>query len=347
MITSRGYAALSAKAPLVPWKFDRRSLGNHDVKIDIHYSGICHSDIHQAREEWGQAIFPMVPGHEIAGIVSDVGSSVTKFKIGDPIGVGVFVDSCRNCSSCKSGDENYCEKNMTATYNDRERDGITPTYGGYSNNFVVQEDYAVLIPKNLELSGVAPLLCAGITLYSPMKLWNVNSKSNVAIMGLGGLGHMGLKFAKALGARVTVLSHSATKEKDAYRMGADNFLLSTDSDALVNLKSSFDLIFNTVSAEHDINIYLNTLKLNGTVVIIGLPGKPFSVNAGILLGARRSMAGSMIGGMKDLQEMIDFCGEQNILSDVEIVEPAYINEAFARTVASDVRYRFVVDARKF
>lgn len=194
---------------------------------------------------------------------------------------------------------------------------------------------------------MAPLLCAGITLYSPMKHWNVNSKSNVAIMGLGGLGHMGLKFAKALGARVTVLSHSAAKENDAYRMGADNFLLSTDSDALLNLKNSFDLIFNTVSAEHDINIYLNTLKLNGTVVIIGLPGKPFSVNAGILLGARRSMAGSMIGGMKDLQEMIDFCGEQNILSEVEIVEPAYINEAFTRTVASDVRYRFVVDATKF
>lgn len=347
MIPSRGFAALSARAPLAPWKFDRRSLGDRDVKIDIQYSGICHSDIHQAREEWGPAIFPMVPGHEIAGIVSAVGSLVRKFKIGDPIGVGVFVDSCRKCASCNSGDENYCEKNMTATYNDRERDGITPTYGGYSNNFVVHEDYAVLIPKNLELSGVAPLLCAGITLYSPMKHWNVNSKSNVAIMGLGGLGHMGLKFAKALGARVTVLSHSAAKENDAYRMGADNFLLSTDSDALLNLKNSFDLIFNTVSAEHDINIYLNTLKLNGTVVIIGLPGKPFSVNAGILLGARRSMAGSMIGGMKDLQEMIDFCGEQNILSDVEIVEPAYINEAFTRTVASDVRYRFVVDATKF
>ncbi|GDX22279.1 alcohol dehydrogenase [Actinomycetes bacterium] len=347
MIPSRGFAALTARAPLAPWKFDRRSLGDRDVKIDIQYSGICHSDIHQAREEWGPAIFPMVPGHEIAGIVSAVGSLVRKFKIGDPIGVGVFVDSCRKCASCNSGDENYCEKNMTATYNDRERDGITPTYGGYSNNFVVHEDYAVLIPKNLELSGVAPLLCAGITLYSPMKHWNVNSKSNVAIMGLGGLGHMGLKFAKALGARVTVLSHSAAKENDAYRMGADNFLLSTDSDALLNLKNSFDLIFNTVSAEHDINIYLNTLKLNGTVVIIGLPGKPFSVNAGILLGARRSMAGSMIGGMKDLQEMIDFCGEQNILSEVEIVEPAYINEAFTRTVASDVRYRFVVDATKF
>ena len=347
MITSRGYAALSAKAPLAPWTFDRRSLGDRDVKIDIHYSGICHSDIHQAREEWGKAIFPMVPGHEIAGIVSEVGSSVRKFKIGDPIGVGVFVDSCRKCASCNSGDENYCEKNMTATYNDLERDGITPTYGGYANNFVVHEDYAVLIPKNLELSGVAPLLCAGITLYSPMKYWNVNSKSQVAIMGLGGLGHMGLKFAKALGAHVTVLSHSAAKEKDAYWMGADNFLLSTDSEALISLKSSFDLIFNTVSAEHDINIYLNTLKLNGTVVIIGLPGKPFSVNPGILLGARRSMAGSMIGGMKDLQEMIDFCGEKNILSDVEIVAPAYINEAFTRTVASDVRYRFVVDARKF
>lgn len=347
MNLTRGYAALSAKAPLTPWRFERRDLGSHDVKIDISFSGICHSDIHQAREEWGKAIFPMVPGHEIAGIVSEIGASVTKFKIGDHIGVGVFVDSCRNCASCRSGDENYCEKNMTATYNDVERDGVSPTYGGYSNIFVVNEDYAIAIPKHLDLAGVAPLLCAGITLYSPMKHWNVNSKSKVAIMGLGGLGHMGLKFAKAMGAHVTVISHSEKKKDDAFRMGADSFFVSTDPENLTQLKSSFDLIFNTVSAEHDINLYLNTLKLNGTIVVIGLPGKPFSVNAGTLLGARRSMAGSMIGGMKDLQEMIDFCGEKSILSEVEIVAPEQINQAFTRTVASDVRYRFVIDASKF
>jgi len=347
MTNARGYAALTAKSPLQPWQFSRRNLGNCDLKIEIHYSGICHSDIHQAREEWGSAIFPMVPGHEIAGIVSEIGNSVSKFKVGDRVGVGVFVDSCRNCANCRSGDENYCEKNMTATYNDRERDGLTPTYGGYSNNIVVDENYVVSIPANLALSGVAPLLCAGITLYSPMKFWKVRPGTKVAIMGLGGLGHMGLKIAKAMGAHVTVLSHSGNKNDDAYQMGADDFYATNSPEVLKGLKGKFDLIFNTVSAEHDINLYLNTLNLNGTLVILGLPGKPFSVNAGVLLGARRSMAGSTIGGMRDLQEMINFCGENNILSEVEIIDPEYINQAFTRTVASDVRYRFVIDALKF
>ena len=347
MTNARGYAALTAKSPLQPWKFSRRNLGNCDLKIEIHYSGICHSDIHQAREEWGSAIFPMVPGHEIAGIVSEIGNSVSKFKVGDRVGVGVFVDSCRNCANCRSGDENYCEKNMTATYNDRERDGLTPTYGGYSNNIVVDENYVVSIPANLALSGVAPLLCAGITLYSPMKFWKVRPGTKVAIMGLGGLGHMGLKIAKAMGAHVTVLSHSENKKNDAYQMGADDFYATNSPEVLKGLKGKFDFIFNTVSAEHDINLYLNTLNLNGTLVILGLPGKPFSVNAGVLLGARRSMAGSTIGGMRDLQEMINFCGENNILSEVEIIDPEYINQAFTRTVASDVRYRFVIDALKF
>ncbi|MEI7454287.1 MAG: NAD(P)-dependent alcohol dehydrogenase [Actinomycetes bacterium] len=347
MTNARGYAALTAKSPLQPWQFSRRNLGNCDLKIEIHYSGICHSDIHQAREEWGSAIFPMVPGHEIAGIVSEIGNSVSKFKVGDRVGVGVFVDSCRNCANCRSGDENYCEKNMTATYNDRERDGLTTTYGGYSNNIVVDENYVVSIPANLALSGVAPLLCAGITLYSPMKFWKVRPGMKVAIMGLGGLGHMGLKIAKAMGAHVTVLSHSENKNDDAYQMGADDFYATNSPEVFKGLKGKFDLIFNTVSAEHDINLYLNTLNLNGTLVILGLPGKPFSVNAGVLLGARRSMAGSTIGGMRDLQEMINFCGENNILSEVEIIDPEYINQAFTRTVASDVRYRFVIDALKF
>lgn len=347
MTNARGYAALTAKSPLQPWQFSRRNLGICDLKIEIHYSGICHSDIHQAREEWGSAIFPMVPGHEIAGIVSEIGNSVSKFKVGDRVGVGVFVDSCRNCANCRSGDENYCEKNMTATYNDRERDGLTPTYGGYSNNIVVDENYVVSIPANLALSGVAPLLCAGITLYSPMKFWKVRPGMKVAIMGLGGLGHMGLKIAKAMGAHVTVLSHSENKKNDAYQMGADDFYATISPEVFKGLKGKFDLILNTVSAEHDINLYLNTLSLNGTLVILGLPGKPFSVNAGVLLGARRSMAGSTIGGMRDLQEMINFCGENNILSEVEIIDPEYINQAFTRTVASDVRYRFVIDALKF
>ncbi|CAB5066057.1 MAG: alcohol dehydrogenase catalytic domain-containing protein [Actinobacteria bacterium] len=347
MTNARGYAALTAKSPLQPWQFSRRNLGICDLKIEIHYSGICHSDIHQAREEWGSAIFPMVPGHEIAGIVSEIGNSVSKFKVGDRVGVGVFVDSCRNCANCRSGDENYCEKNMTATYNDRERDGLTPTYGGYSNNIVVDENYVVSIPANLALSGVAPLLCAGITLYSPMKFWKVRPGMKVAIIGLGGLGHMGLKIAKAMGAHVTVLSHSENKKDDAYQMGADDFYATISPEVFKGLKGKFDLILNTVSAEHDINLYLNTLSLNGTLVILGLPGKPFSVNAGVLLGARRSMAGSTIGGMRDLQEMINFCGENNILSEVEIIDPEYINQAFTRTVASDVRYRFVIDASKF
>ena len=347
MTNARGYAALTAKSPLQPWQFSRRFLGIYDLKIEIHYSGICHSDIHQAREEWGSAIFPMVPGHEIAGIVSEIGNSVSKFKVGDRVGVGVFVDSCRNCANCRSGDENYCEKNMTATYNDRERDGLTPTYGGYSNNIVVDENYVVSIPANLALSGVAPLLCAGITLYSPMKFWKVRPGMKVAIIGLGGLGHMGLKIAKAMGAHVTVLSHSENKKDDAYQMGADDFYATISPEVFKGLKGKFDLILNTVSAEHDINLYLNTLSLNGTLVILGLPGKPFSVNAGVLLGARRSMAGSTIGGMRDLQEMINFCGENNILSEVEIIDPEYINQAFTRTVASDVRYRFVIDALKF
>ena len=347
MLKTRGYAATTAGAQLAPFDFERRDPRAEDVVIEITHAGICHSDIHQAREEWGKAIFPMVPGHEIAGIVSEVGSSVRKFKIGDPIGVGVFVDSCRKCASCNSGDENYCEKNMTATYNDLERDGITPTYGGYANNFVVHEDYAVLIPKNLELSGVAPLLCAGITLYSPMKYWNVNSKSQVAIMGLGGLGHMGVKFAAALGADVTVLSHSPGKKGDALAMGAHHFVDTSSEAAFAECAGTFDVILNTVSAELDINKYLNLLKLDGTLVVIGLPGKPYAVHVGSLLSGRRSIGGSMIGGIPELQDMLNLCGEKSIVSDVEVIKADYINEAYERTVASDVKYRFVIDAKTF
>ena len=347
MTQTRGYAALEAKAPLIPYEFQRREIGPLDVGFTVEYSGICHSDIHQAREEWGPALFPMVPGHEIAGRVTKVGDQVTKFKVGDAIGVGVFIDSCRQCSNCARGLQQYCLEGMTGTYNGYERNSKNIAFGGYSNYFVIDESYAVHIPTNLDLSGVAPLLCAGITLYSPIKHWRVGPGSKVAVMGLGGLGHMGVKFAVALGAEVTVLSHSANKESDARAMGAHNFVVTNKEEWQKDLTKKFDLILNTVSADLDLEPYLNTLATDGTLVIIGLPGKPYSVNAGTMLNGRRSIAGSMIGGMPELQEMLDFCGVHNILSDVEVIEPSYINEAYERTVASDVKYRFVIDARKF
>lgn len=342
-MNTRAYAALSAEAELVPYQFDRRELGAHDVALDIAYSGICHSDIHQVREEWGPALFPMVPGHEIAGTVSKVGSSVTKFKVGDLIGVGVFVDSCRICENCKDGLQQYCLEGMTGTYNGYERDGKTVAMGGYSNYMVINEDYAVHIPANLPLEGVAPLLCAGITLYSPIKHWNVGPGKKVAVMGLGGLGHMGVKFAVAMGAEVTVLSHSPKKEADARAMGAHHFVSTQDSGVFTAHEKEFDFILNTISAEIDINLYLSLLKLDGTLVVIGLPGKPYAVQVGSLLGARRSIGGSMIGGIPELQEMLNFCGTHNIVSDVEVIKPNYINAAYKRTVASDVKYRFVID----
>jgi uncharacterized zinc-type alcohol dehydrogenase-like protein len=344
---SRGYAALSAGSTLVSHEFDRRDLGVHDVALDISYSGICHSDIHQVAEEWGPAIFPMVPGHEIAGIVTSIGASVTKFSVGDKIGVGVFVDSCRTCSSCVQGLQQYCVEGMTGTYNGLERDGKTVALGGYANNFVINQDYAVNIPDNLPLEGVAPLLCAGITLYSPIKHWKVGPGMKVAVMGLGGLGHMGVKFAVAMGAEVTVLSHSPSKKEDALAMSAHHFVSTKEASALVPLVKSFDLILNTVSAELEIGDYLNLLRLDGTLVVIGLPGKPYQVHAGALLNGRRRVAGSMIGGIAEMQEMLNFCGEKSIVSDVEVIKASYINEAYKRTVASDVKYRFVIDAATF
>ena len=343
----RGLAALEAKSQLVAHEFTRRDLGSHDVGLSISFAGICHSDIHQAREEWGPAIFPMVPGHEIAGIVTSIGSSVTKFKVGDRIGVGVFIDSCRTCANCTSGLQQYCLEGMTGTYNTLERDGKTVAYGGYSNGFVINEDYAVHIPENLALEGVAPLLCAGITLYSPIRKWGVTKDSKVAVMGLGGLGHMGVKFAAALGAEVTVLSHSSAKKVDALAMGATHFVDTSSPNALDPLKKSFDLILNTVSAPLDINLYLNLLKLDATLVVIGLPGEAYAVNPGTLLDGRRRLAGSMIGGISEMQEMLDFCGEHSIVSDVEVIQADYVNTAYERTVASDVKYRFVIDGNSF
>ena len=339
----RGLAALIKNAPLTPYSFTRRELLPNDVAIDIKYAGICHSDIHQVREEWGGARFPMVPGHEIAGVVSAIGSSVSKFAVGDLIGVGVFIDSCRDCSSCNQGLEQYCEKGMTPTYNGVERDGVTPTMGGYCDGYVINESYAVKIPAGLDLAAVAPLLCAGITLYSPLKHWKAGPGKKVAVMGLGGLGHMGVKFAHALGAEVTVLSHSPSKEADARQLGADHFVVTSDPAQMKLNKRKFDLILNTVSAEHDINDYLSLLTTDGTLVVIGLPGVPFAVNADSLLSGRRSMAGSMIGGIAELQEMLNFCGEKNIVSEIELISADYVNTAYERTVKSDVRFRFVID----
>ena len=344
---TKGYAVKSAKALLESFEFERRELRPRDVALDIYYAGICHSDIHQAREEWGPAIFPMVPGHEIVGKVIEIGSQVSKFKVGEVIGVGVFIDSCRKCSSCNIGLEQYCVEGMTGTYNTLERDGKTVAQGGYSDKFVIDEDYAVHVPSNLDLPGVAPLMCAGITLYSPLKNWNAGPGKKVGIMGLGGLGHMGLKFAHALGAETTVFSHSPEKVSDAKTMGADHFVVTKDMKSLSKLNMSFDLILNTVSADLDLDPYLQFLKLDGTLVVIGLPGKPYAINAGTLLGQRRSLAGSMIGGIAQLQEMLNFCGQHNIVSDVEVIKSDYINKAYDRTVASDVKYRFVIDAKSF
>jgi uncharacterized zinc-type alcohol dehydrogenase-like protein len=340
----KGLAALTAGAKLTPYEFDRRDPGTHDVAFTITHAGICHSDIHQVREEWGPALFPMVPGHEIVGIVSSIGSSVTKFKVGDRIGVGVFIDSCKKCEPCKRGHQQYCDEGMTPTYNGYERDKTTLAMGGYSNAFVINEEYAVHIPSHLDMAGVAPLLCAGITLYSPIKHWKVGPGKKVAVMGLGGLGHMGVKFAAAMGADVTVLSHSESKRSDALRFGAKEFLVIKSEDDLKPLRRSFDLILNTVSAMVNLNAYLSTLKIDGTLVVIGLPSGPYAVSAGALLDGRKSIAGSMIGGMPELQEMINFAGEHNIVSDVEVINADYVDTAYERTVASDVKYRFVIDA---
>ena len=344
---SRGLAVESATSPLKTFEFDRRELAATAVALHVQSTRLSPPDIHTARGEWGSVYYPLVPGHEIAGVVTSVGASVTKFKNGDLIGVGVFVDSCRNCENCLQGLQQYCLEGMTGTYNSLERKSGEQTRGGYSNNFVINEDYAVHIPKNLALEGVAPLLCAGITLYSPIKHFNVGAKTKVAVMGLGGLGHMGVKFAVAMGAEVTVLSHSAEKKSDALKMGAHHFVCTKDEGALSSLKKTFDIILNTVSAELDINEYLQTLKLDGTLVIIGLPGKPYAVHAGVMLEGRRSMTGSMIGGVSELQEMLNFCGDKNIVSDVEVIKADYANTAYDRTVASDVKYRFVIDASSF
>ena len=343
MISALGYAAKSAHSPLAPFSFQRRVPGAQDVAIDIKFCGICHSDIHQARDEWGGSIFPMVPGHEIAGVVSRVGSSVKKFKVGDRVGVGCFVDSCRTCSPCKEGLEQYCEQGMTGTYNAVERDGKTPTYGGYSDHIVVDENYVLQIPENIPLDRAAPLLCAGITLYSPLRHWNCGPGKKVAIVGLGGLGHMGVKIAHAMGAEVTVLSQSLKKESDGKKLGADHFFATSDESTFKKLANSFDLIINTVSVNLDLAAYLGLLKLNGHMVMVGVPEKPMSVHSFSLISGRRSLAGSLIGGIDETQEMLNFCAKHNIGSEIEVIPMNKVNEAYERMLRSDVRYRFVID----
>ncbi|AMO60792.1 Zn-dependent alcohol dehydrogenase [Mycolicibacterium phlei] len=341
--TVSAYAAPSASAPLEKTTITRREVGPHDVAFDIHFAGICHSDIHTVRDEWGHANYPVVPGHEIAGIVTAVGSEVTKFAVGDRVGVGCFVDSCRECEQCRAGNEQYCiGTGMVGTYNAIGRDG-QPTYGGYSGAIVVDENYVLRIPDSLPLDAAAPLLCAGITLYSPLRHWKAGEGTRVAIIGLGGLGHMGVKLADAMGAHVTVLSQSLKKMEDGLRLGADEYYATSDRDTFKKLRGSFDLILNTVSANLDMGAYLNLLKIDGTLVELGMPEKPMAVPAHPLAGGRRSLSGSMIGGIAETQEMLDFCAEHNVLPEIELIQPEYINEAYDRVVASDVRYRFVID----
>jgi uncharacterized zinc-type alcohol dehydrogenase-like protein len=339
--TARGYAATAANAPLAPYTFERRAPGEHDVAIDIQYCGICHSDIHQARDEWGGSIFPMVPGHEITGIVTSVGAKVTRHKVGDRVGVGCLVNSDRSCPQCERDLEQYCPNNVP-TYNGRERDG-TPTMGGYSDSVVVDEHFVLRIPDSLPLDAAAPLLCAGITLYSPLRHWNAGPGKKVAIVGLGGLGHMGVKLAHAMGAETTVLSQSLSKRDDGLRMGADHYYATSDPAMFKTLAGSFDLIINTVSAALDWNAYLSLLAVDGTMVVVGAPEKPTPVGAFSLIGGRRSLAGSGIGGIKETQEMLDFCAERGITPDIEHTPIGRVNEAWERVMRSDVRYRFVID----
>ena len=342
MLKTKGYAAATAESALAPFAFERRDPREQDVAIDIKFCGICHTDIHQARGEFPGSIFPMVPGHEIAGVVTAVGSQVSKFKVGDKVGIGCMVDSCRTCAQCQQGLEQYCSQGAVWTYNSRDKDG-TPTMGGYSNNIVADENYVLRMPANLQLGACAPLLCAGITLYSPLRHWHAEPGKRVAIIGLGGLGHMGVKLAHAMGAEVTVLSHTPRKEADAKRLGADQFHVTSDPETFKKLQGRFNLIISTVSGAFDWNQYTALLAVDGSFVVVGVPDKPISIQAFPLILARRSIAGSVIGGIRETQEMLDFCAKHQVTSDVEVIPVQKVNEAFERILKSDVRYRFVID----
>ncbi|MDZ4714120.1 MAG: NAD(P)-dependent alcohol dehydrogenase [Cytophagales bacterium] len=342
-LSTKAYAAHDPTGILSPFSLDRREPRPHDVLIEILYCGVCHSDLHQARDDWGGSRYPMVPGHEIVGRVTRVGSEVTKFKAGDIAGVGVLIDSCRTCNPCKSGLENYCVEGMTGTYNAIERDGKTLAQGGYSTQIVTDEQYVLRIPPGLDLKAVAPLLCAGITTYSPLRHVGVKAGMKVGVVGLGGLGHMGLKFAASFGAEVSLISSSPEKEADARRLGAHHFVLSTERSSMKKFDSYFDVLLNTVSANHDYNPYLRLLGLNGTMIIVGLPSQASTVEPFQLLKNRRRLLGSGVGGIKETQEMLDYCAEKNIVSDIELIAIQQINEALERMEKGDVRYRFVID----
>jgi len=344
MLPTKSYAAFDSKSPLRSYAFDRRDPRPHDVQIGIDFCGVCHSDIHQVRDEWSGSKYPMVPGHEIVGHVIAVGSAVTKHKVGDKVGVGCFVDSCRECDMCKAGQEQFCEKGMTGTYNAVERDGVTPTQGGYSTQIVVDESYVLRVPNGLALDRVAPLLCAGITTYSPLRHWKVGKGQRVGILGLGGLGHMGVKLAVAMGAEVTLLSSSPSKKEDARRLGAHEFIVTKDDAAIAATQGRFDLILDSVSAPHDLAKFIGLLRPQGTIVLLGAPTEPYALPAFSLIMGRRSVGGSLIGGIRETQEMLDFCAQHEVLADVETIPIQGIERAYDRMLKGDVRYRFVVDA---
>jgi len=343
MIQTSAYAATNPKASLAPFSFERRDVGENDVHIEILFCGICHSDIHQVRDEWGGSIYPMVPGHEIVGRVVKVGANVTKVKEGDFAGVGCMVDSCRHCVNCKNDEEQFCEVHCSLTYNSTEQDQSTPTYGGYSDSIVADEAFVLKIDESQPLEKVAPLLCAGITTYSPLRRFNVKEGSKVGIVGLGGLGHMGVKLAASMGADVTVFSTSPNKEKDARELGAQHFVVSKNEEEMKAVAGQFDFILDTVAADHDLNAYIKLLKLDGALVLVGIPGKPAEVLAPLLVMQRRTLTGSAIGGIAETQEMLDYCAAHNITSDVEVIQIQDVNEAYERTIKGDVHYRFVID----
>lgn len=342
MITAKARAVDGPHKPFRAAEIKRRDLDSHDVLIEIKYSGICHSDIHTAHSEWGAANYPLVPGHEIAGFVADVGSDVTKYKVGDRVGVGCMVDSCGECENCRKGEEQYCLKGNIPTYNGVDKYG-EPTQGGYSTHIVVTEDFVLRIPDNIELDVAAPLLCAGITTYSPLNHWGAGPGKKVAIVGMGGLGHMAVQIAHAMGAEVTVLSQTLKKKDDGLQLGADNYYATSDPNTFQNLAGTFDLIINTVSAKIDISAYLSLLTLDGTLVNVGAPAEPLAVNVFSLIGHRRSFAGSLIGGIRETQEMLDFCAQHKIAPKIEVISADQIDEAYDHVLASAVKYRYVID----
>jgi uncharacterized zinc-type alcohol dehydrogenase-like protein len=340
---TQGYAALKAGAPLVPFSFERRALRDNDVAMEILFCGVCHSDLHQARNDWGMGTYPMVPGHEIVGRVTDIGAGVTRYKAGDLVAVGCMVDSCQTCDQCRQGEEQFCREGMTPTYAGQDRITQETTQGGYSKHLVVREEFVLSVPETLELSKVAPLLCAGITTYSPLRTWGVGPGSRVAVVGLGGLGHMAVKLAAGMGATVTVIGRSAAKADDARELGADHYLISTDEQAMQQAYNSFDVIIDSIPVRHDVSVYMPLLDVDGTLVMVGQIGPIDEQNTFPMVFGRRRLAGSLIGGIKETQEMLDFCGRKNILPECEIINIDQINEAFERMERSDVRYRFVID----